>query len=852
MTEGAKVVVDGVELTFVERAYVDSGDYRYYLTDGVVVTLANGYEVEYNARRDAFVFKSENVAGKIDAGSTILWEGETYSYKAGVAIVQKVSREANAVVFDAALDGQTFVLTQGELTLSKSFTLDCVDPDGQLLDLTIQGVNSRLFTVETGASVEIKNFKLANSTSSQDGGVVYNKGTLTIDSVAFSGNESNGGVGGSIYNASGANLSVVNSTFAGDSARDGASIYNAGYATIQDSVFDATGEFGNGVLYNVGTLVVDNTLFNGGSTASMGGALYNAGTADVSNSAFEGTAALSGGAIYNAANGTLRVADSGFNGVSANSAGGAIYNVGNATISGGAFVAVVANSAGGAIYNENVATISNVLFGSNSAADGGAIYSTGALNLTGVEIVGSTAQRGAAIYSSGTLNVANSLIARNVATGLGGAIYNAGTATLTNATIADNDAADGAGLYNAGTATVDNTILAGNKATDAAAKGFDVYTVDGATTTLRSSLLGNVAQYGDKAFDLDAAYRSFLGVDPQFVDAENGDYTLSVTSPAINNGSNALDGGALVDFDGNDRRVGLTVGGVVMSVDMGAFEYQAIIAPNLDLVDSSVDYWQTEKLENGAAVELDYFVAGQDVCVDFNVQNIGDASVYSNFGYTITLVGTNAKGEVVYNATQDVRYYASSFDRFDWLNESDWIAANGSASLAANLGALPAGRYSITLTLDVDGVGKVVEWGEEDGFAGENNNVYTGTFNVFEAPSSVVTTEQDVVDPTDGLTSLREAIANAGAYEYVSLFMVADGTQYVLEDGQIVTVENGSLTVKVDVVEKNGVLVDLQDGDQFLLNGRPIYYRAQLNGGYFAYSMEDGAERADVSSGEVT
>ena len=850
MSEGAKVVVDGVELTFVERAYVDSGDYRYYLTDGVVVTLANGYEVEYNARRDAFVFKSENVAGKIDAGSTILWEGETYSYKAGVAIVQKVSRETNAVVFDAALDGQTFVLTQGELTLTTSFTLDCVDPNGELLDLTIQGVNSRLFTVETGASVEIKNFKLANSTSSQDGGVVYNKGTLTVDSVAFSGNESNGGVGGSIYNASGATLSVSNSTFSGDSARDGASIYNAGSATIQDSTFDATGEVGNGVLYNVGTLVVDNTQFNGGSTASMGGALYNAGTADVSNSTFDGTAALNGGAIYNAANGTLRLADSDFANVSA-SFGGAIYNAGNATVDGGSFVGAAANERGGAFYNAGTATITDSLFDGASATLGGAIYNSSDMRLYCVEIVRSEAERGAAIYSTGGLTVSNSLIAKNVATGRGGAIYNVGTATLTNATIADNQAADGAGLYNVGTANLNNTILAENQATGAAAKGFDLYTAEGATTTLRSSLLGNVAQYGDKAFELDAAYRSFLGVDPQFVDAENGDYTLSVTSPAINNGSNDLSSYHR-DFAGKARRVGLTVGGVVMSVDMGAFEYQAIIAPDLDVVDSSVDYWQTEKLENGETVELDYFVAGQDVCVDFNVQNVGDAAVYSNFGYTMTLVGTNDKGEVVYTKTQDIRYYASSFDRFDWLNESDWIAADGSASLAANLGALPAGRYSITLTLDVDGVGKVVEYGEQDGFSGENNNVYTGTFNVFEAPSSVVTTEQDVVDPTDGLTSIREAIANAGAYEYVSIFMVADGTQYVLEDGQIVTVENGSLTVKVDVVEKNGVLVDLQDGDQFLLNGRPIYYRAQLNGGYFAYSMEEGAERADVSSGEVT
>ncbi len=860
-TEGAKVVVDGVELTFVERAYVDSGDYRYYLTDGVVVTLANGYEVEYNARRDAFVFKSEDLAGKIDAGATILWNGETYAYKAGVAIVQKVSRETNAVVFDAALDGETFVLTQGELTLTTSFTLDCVDPNGGLLDLTIQGVDSRLISVESGASVEIKNFTLANSQSTQDGGVVYNKGTLTVDSVEFSGNKSNGGVGGSIYNASGATLSVLNSTFSGDSAVDGASIYNAGNATIQDSTFAATGDFDNGVVYNVGTLVVDNSQFSGDNDvlgAMNGGAIYNAGTADVLNSTFADVTGNDGGAIFNAGNATLRVADSAFTGAVAQN-GGAIFNAGNATLDRCSFDGnkAIRNGIGGAIVNAGVMTIAQSSFDGNEAElSGGAIYSNGngAGDLTIVQcsFVGNSSLHGGAIESRGTLVLSNSLLVKNRAEAEGGAILNAGIATLTNSTIADNQAATGGGLSNErdGVVVVDNSILAGN--VGGAGAGFDIHTESDATTTLRSSLIANVAQCGPKAFELDAAYRSFLGVDPGFVDAANGDYSLSATSPAINNGSNALDGGALVDFEGNARRVGLTVGGVVMSVDMGAFEYGAIIAPDLDVVDSSVDYWQTEKVEGETTAELDYFVAGQDVCVDFNVRNIGDAAIYSNFGYKVTLVGTNDKGEIVYNSTQDVRYYASVFDRFNWLNESDWIGANGSASLTANLGALPAGRYTIALTLDVDGVGNVVEWGEEDGFTGENNNVYTGTFNVFEAPSVVVTTELDVVDPTDGLISLREAIAYAGSYEYASIFTVADGTQYVLENGRVVTVENGSLTVKVDVVEKNGVLVDLQDGDEFLLNGRSIYYRAQLNGGYFAYSMEEGAERADVSNGVVT
>jgi hypothetical protein len=59
-----------------------------------------------------------------------------------------------------------------------------------------------------------------------------------------------------------------------------------------------------------------------------------------------------------------------------------------------------------------------------------------------------------------------------------------------------------------------------------------------------------------------------LDADPLFVDADNGNLRLQVTSPAIDAGdSDAVPVGITTDLDGNPRFSGATV-------DMGAYETQ--------------------------------------------------------------------------------------------------------------------------------------------------------------------------------------------------------------------------------------------------------------------------------------
>jgi PKD repeat protein len=64
-------------------------------------------------------------------------------------------------------------------------------------------------------------------------------------------------------------------------------------------------------------------------------------------------------------------------------------------------------------------------------------------------------------------------------------------------------------------------------------------------------------------------------VDPLFVDPANGDFHLQATSPCINAGDNSAPGLPATDMDGNPRIANGTV-------DMGAYEYQGLMAPVAD------------------------------------------------------------------------------------------------------------------------------------------------------------------------------------------------------------------------------------------------------------------------------
>ncbi|MCL2711340.1 MAG: hypothetical protein FWE95_10710, partial [Planctomycetaceae bacterium] len=300
------------------------------------------------------------------------------------------------------------------------------------------------------------------------------------------------------------------------------------------------------------------TLTNGSTTSYYGGGIYNSGTLTVAYSTVSGNFIISptgglGGGIYSS--GTLMVAHSTVSGNSPGEGGvgGGIYNHGY-------------NSSG-------TLTITDSLITENTAASCGGIYNYfGTATITNCTITGNsaTSNDGGGISNCyGQLAVINSTISGNSASSSGGGIHNYyyyddSMLTVTNCTIVGNSASIGGGISNYGVLTINNTIVAGNTGNN----GADIYYSFG-------SLFGGNNLIGDGSGQsslVNSINGNIVGttanpINPGFVDAANGDYRLTASSPAIDKGNNAY---VITpyDLDGNRRIAG-------QSVDIGAYEYQA-------------------------------------------------------------------------------------------------------------------------------------------------------------------------------------------------------------------------------------------------------------------------------------
>jgi hypothetical protein len=214
---------------------------------------------------------------------------------------------------------------------------------------------------------------------------------------------------------------------------------------------------------------------------------------------------------------------------------------------------------GGALYVAGSPTLENVVFCDNHATTlggnsyGGAMYiASGSPTLTDVVFESNTAAAtmgghcyGAALYQSdGTATLTNVVFRGNSTSNdyssiayCGGFYIAGGTATLTNATFYDNRATashstayDYALQVAGGSATVTNSILWG-----------ETYAcpISGNATVTYSIVWGGYTGTGN------------LNVAPQFVDADNGDFSLQSISPAIDAGTST--DAPTTDIDGTAR-----------------------------------------------------------------------------------------------------------------------------------------------------------------------------------------------------------------------------------------------------------------------------------------------------------
>ena len=249
----------------------------------------------------------ENDGGEvpIDLVVSTLVDENDGDFSAGDLSLREAIAQAklgNTITFDQSLSGGTITLTQGELAIDKSLTInglgaeniiidgggsdnffdgirvfninDNSDAESQVVinDLTITGGGAFVGRTDkpSGAGIyntenlEINNAIIRDNTADLRGGGIFSEGTLTVKNSAIYNNSAQrrGAPGGGIANAGTA--TIVQSTIANnnvDARSPGGGIYNEGNLTVSNSTVsgNSDGIDNNGEATLVSTIVAGNS-----------------------------------------------------------------------------------------------------------------------------------------------------------------------------------------------------------------------------------------------------------------------------------------------------------------------------------------------------------------------------------------------------------------------------------------------------------------------------------------------------------------------------------------------------------------------------------------------------------------
>jgi hypothetical protein len=211
----------------------------------------------------------------------------------------------------ALAGGGTVTFTcSGTITLTATIVIladTTIDGSGQTV--TISGNNAvRVFVVNEGVTLNLNRLTVANGYvhgNDDNGGGIYNLGTLMVTNSRFSNNDSHcdhycDGGGGGIANLG--TLIVTNSRFSDNRATcdfycTGGGIANGGTLIVVGSIFSGNSAYDGGGIGSVGTLTVSSSTFFD-NDAAYGGGIYNNGTLTISGSTFSDNYAGGGGGIH--------------------------------------------------------------------------------------------------------------------------------------------------------------------------------------------------------------------------------------------------------------------------------------------------------------------------------------------------------------------------------------------------------------------------------------------------------------------------------------------------------------------------------------------------------------------------
>ena len=384
---------------------------------------------------------------------------------------------------------------------------------------------------------------------------------------------------------------------------------------------------------------------------------------------------------------------------------------GNST---GELGSTVGNGNGGGIYGSSgVTVIDSIVSGNSSVGDGGAIHSFfGGVSLISSTVSGnSSGESGGGIDASfGDVSLINSAVNGNVS-GQGGGGISGDSVSSSNSTINDNSSGYGGGGISAGDVSLTNSTVSGNAA---ARDGGGIRASDVSLTG--STVSGNISRsrYGGGGIS-------------------SRDGNVSLTNSTVSSNASDVDGGGIRADGSTVLLVNSTVtgntsaavgGGIRFGNSNGNFQNSESLTLNNSIVASNEDDGTTP-----------------DISASLSRLTVEHSLIGDTTGFEIT--ATTGTGNI--------------------LNQSALLgplADNGGLTqthaLLAGSPALDAGSNAIVsaagLTTDQRGETRI-EFGTVD----------IGAFEVGVEANLIVTTNLDVEDQTDGLTSLREAIALANS-----------------------------------------------------------------------------------------
>lgn len=380
-------------------------------------------------------------------------------------------------------------------------------------------------------------------------------------------------------------------------------------ARAYNVIFDGSSDTRNATGVTLYDGVIDScVLRNWTATSSYGGALVMK-EGKIVNSIVMNSKAMSGGGIYMYA-GTVDSTIVTGNQASIN--GGGIY-VQSGKVTGANISSNKSPKGAGITLTSKNAVIESSLVENNSTPSAGGgirLEKNGGLvdhcvvrNNTSEQVGGGIHASGVSAANAANYVVRNTLIENNSANSSGGIYIQGGT--LENSVILNNTAAiQATGIYMGFkpeiTCRITNCLIAGNNGNQPA-----VLLTGGTTSVINCTITGNgqglnlnapankeirnTISWGNSTVDIYSAAASdsinncvigtntgtttfnstVLRVDPKFMDAANGDYSLRFTSPCVDAGT-AVD--FLTDINGNSRYIASK--SATPKTDIGAYEFQ--------------------------------------------------------------------------------------------------------------------------------------------------------------------------------------------------------------------------------------------------------------------------------------